>query len=150
MTYNGLIRLEDFLSIVKDHRRLKDALNERPAVVVLDGFCVISYEEAVGSRKHAFLQYLYVDEGIEAYYEPVYILRDNSIPNKMYSCSNIECEWCGENSARLTDDYIGSITCSVESCQSTYCISGIDMADVEGIFKDAVIMKKYPRWRWIK
>lgn len=148
MTYNGLIKVEDFKAIIKTHQH-DTYIEDFPPLIVSGGYCLVTYISESRVPNYALLQHM---SDINPYvgYVSLYIEPDNSIPNRMYSCSKIECSWCEGSFAELHENYQGIAMCNDGSCGHATDLETLNRDYFIDIFKNAILMKKYPRWRWMK
>lgn len=145
MIIHGLVRLESFEAIMKKHNRDK-YIENYPPLVVSDGYCLV--RTTLITNDYIALQYFYASDNSSARHTTVYITPDESIPGSIYSCSEIECAWCGKNSAEMHVWFFGEVTCNAEECGHVVGLNSLHKDYFIAVFANATIMKRFPRWRW--
>lgn len=136
-SFNGLVSYQDLEELMLSNG-ISVFMNP---LMPIDDLCIVGYYHGLQSIEYAILDA--TGCATTCFYR---VEANSSFHLKAYSCSNIECVDCEEQFSRLSHEIMGCMRCS--KCNENDDIFGYDRDTLVEMFRDAKLMKIFPRWRW--
>ena len=141
---NAMIKDDDVIDLFKlDRRAVKNKF-----MGIVDNMHIVCYNSNIRGTQWA--SFLFRSRHTGCFTTVSDSLKiDKSFERKLYDCSRLKCYECGQSTAKLADSI--SQIAGVYQCDICFQVRRIDMLsrdDVELFISDAVITKRFPRWRW--